>query len=306
MSSRLYCKNQGNHMAQFNSIISDIESATGKHLQNANITSIGGGCINSAFRVDNGDASYFIKVNSPHLDSMFEAEAHGLQEMRATDSIRVPEVICYGVGDGHSYLALEYVPLGSMRGRASSLMGEQLAQMHMAPQPYFGWHMDNTIGSTPQINDRRDDWLTFWQQERIGQQLRFAAGNGFGGRLQNQGEKLLADMDKLLDGHTPQPALLHGDLWGGNAAADDLGNPVIFDPACYYGDREADLAMTELFGGFGSDFFAAYNATYPVDSGYQMRKTLYNLYHIINHLNLFGSGYLGQAESMIDRLLAQV
>lgn len=293
-------------MAQFNSIISDIESATGKHLQNANITSIGGGCINSAFRVDNGDASYFIKVNSPHLDSMFEAEAHGLQEMRATDSIRVPEVICYGVGDGHSYLALEYVPLGSMRGRASSLMGEQLAQMHMAPQPYFGWHMDNTIGSTPQINDRRDDWLTFWQQERIGQQLRFAAGNGFGGRLQNQGEKLLADMDKLLDGHTPQPALLHGDLWGGNAAADDLGNPVIFDPACYYGDREADLAMTELFGGFGSDFFAAYNATYPVDSGYQMRKTLYNLYHIINHLNLFGSGYLGQAESMIDRLLAQV
>lgn len=293
-------------MAQFNSIISDIESATGKYLQNANITSIGGGCINSAFRVDNGDASYFIKVNSPHLDSMFEAEAHGLQEMRATDSIRVPEVICYGVGDGHSYLALEYVPLGSMRGRASSLMGEQLAQMHMAPQPYFGWHMDNTIGSTPQINDRRDDWLTFWQQERIGQQLRFAAGNGFGGRLQNQGEKLLADMDKLLDGHTPQPALLHGDLWGGNAAADDLGNPVIFDPACYYGDREADLAMTELFGGFGSDFFAAYNATYPVDSGYQMRKTLYNLYHIINHLNLFGSGYLGQAESMIDRLLAQV
>lgn len=293
-------------MAQFNSIISDIESATGKHLQNANITSIGGGCINSAFRVDNGDASYFIKVNSPHLDSMFEAEAHGLQEMRATDSIRVPEVICYGVGDGHSYLALEYVPLGSMRGRAYSLMGEQLAQMHMAPQPYFGWHMDNTIGSTPQINDRRDDWLTFWQQERIGQQLRFAAGNGFGGRLQNQGEKLLADMDKLLDGHTPQPALLHGDLWGGNAAADDLGNPVIFDPACYYGDREADLAMTELFGGFGSDFFAAYNATYPVDSGYQMRKTLYNLYHIINHLNLFGSGYLGQAESMIDRLLAQV
>lgn len=293
-------------MAQFNSIISDIESATGKHLQNANITSIGGGCINSAFRVDNGDASYFIKVNSPHLDSMFEAEAHGLQEMRATDSIRVPEVICYGVGDGHSYLALEYVPLGSMRGRAYSLMGEQLAQMHMAPQPYFGWHMDNTIGSTPQINDRRDDWLTFWQQERIGQQLRFAAGNGFGGRLQNQGEKLLANMDKLLDGHTPQPALLHGDLWGGNAAADDLGNPVIFDPACYYGDREADLAMTELFGGFGSDFFAAYNATYPVDSGYQMRKTLYNLYHIINHLNLFGSGYLGQAESMIDRLLAQV
>lgn len=293
-------------MAQFSTIISEIESATGKNLQDATITSIGGGCINSAFRLDNGDMSYFIKVNSPRLAAMFEAEAHGLQEMKATQSIRVPEVICFGEADGHSYLALEYIPLGSLRGGASTLLGEQLAQMHMAPQPYFGWHMDNTIGSTPQINDRSHDWLSFWQQERIGQQLRFAAGNGFGGQLQSQGEKLLADMDKLLEGHDPKPALLHGDLWGGNAAGDDQGMPVIFDPACYYGDREADLAMTELFGGFGGDFFAAYNATYPVDSGYQMRKTLYNLYHIINHLNLFGGGYLGQAESMIDRLLAQI
>jgi len=293
-------------MAQFSSIISEIEKATGKNLNNANVTSIGGGCINSAFRLDNGSVSYFIKVNSPQLASMFEAEAHGLHEMLATNSVRVPEVIGYGVADGHSYLALEYIPLGSLRGNASALMGEQLARMHRAPQPYFGWHMDNTIGSTPQINDKKHDWLSFWRDERLGQQLRFAAGNGFGGRLQSQGEKLLVNLDKLLAGHEPQPALLHGDLWGGNAAADDQGNPVIFDPACYYGDREADLAMTELFGGFGGDFFAAYNAEYPVDSDYQTRKTLYNLYHIINHLNLFGGGYLGQAESMIDRLLAQV
>jgi protein-ribulosamine 3-kinase len=293
-------------MAQFSSIISEIEKATGKNLNNANVTSIGGGCINSAFRLDNGSVSYFIKVNSPQLASMFEAEAHGLHEMLATNSVRVPEVIGYGVADGHSYLALEYIPLGSLRGSASALMGEQLARMHRAPQPYFGWHMDNTIGSTPQINDKKHDWLSFWRDERLGQQLRFAAGNGFGGRLQSQGEKLLMNLDKLLAGHEPQPALLHGDLWGGNAAADDQGNPVIFDPACYYGDREADLAMTELFGGFGGDFFAAYNAEYPVDSDYQTRKTLYNLYHIINHLNLFGGGYLGQAESMIDRLLAQV
>lgn len=293
-------------MAQFSSIISEIEKATGKNLNNANVTSIGGGCINSAFRLDNGSVSYFIKVNSPQLASMFEAEAHGLHEMLATNSVRVPEVIGYGVADGHSYLALEYIPLGSLRGNASALMGEQLARMHRTPQPYFGWHMDNTIGSTPQINDKKHDWLSFWRDERLGQQLRFAAGNGFGGRLQSQGEKLLVNLDKLLAGHEPQPALLHGDLWGGNAAADDQGNPVIFDPACYYGDREADLAMTELFGGFGGDFFAAYNAEYPVDSDYQTRKTLYNLYHIINHLNLFGGGYLGQAESMIDRLLTQV
>ncbi len=293
-------------MAQFSSIISEIETATGKSLQNATITSIGGGCINSAFRLDNGAASYFIKVNSPQLSAMFEAEAHGLQEMQATESVRIPDVICFGVADGHSYLALEYIPLGSLRGRAAALLGQQLARMHKAPQPYFGWHMDNTIGSTPQINDRSHDWLSFWQQERLGQQLRFAAQNGFGGRLQSQGEKLVVNLDRLLAGHEPQPALLHGDLWGGNAAADDQGNPVIFDPACYYGDREADLAMTELFGGFGGDFFAAYKDEYPVDNGYQTRKTLYNLYHILNHLNLFGGGYLGQAESMIDRLLSEI
>lgn len=292
-------------MAQFSSIISEIEKATGSQLQHAEITSIGGGCINSAFRLDNGSVSYFIKVNRPQLIAMFEAEAQGLQEMRATDSVRVPEVVCHGVADGHSYLALEYIPLGSLRGSASALLGEQLARMHRVSQPYFGWHRDNTIGSTPQINHQKNDWLSFWRDERLGQQLRFAARNGFGGRLQTQGEKLLINLDRLLEGHHPEPALLHGDLWGGNAAADDRGNPVIFDPACYYGDREADLAMTELFGGFGNDFFAAYRAEYPIDSGYQTRKTLYNLYHILNHLNLFGGGYLGQAESMIDRLLAE-
>lgn len=292
-------------MAQFDAIIQDIETATSSSLQQANISSIGGGCINSAYKLDSNGQSYFIKVNSPHLAAMFEAEAEGLQEMYAINAVRVPEVICYGVADGHSYLALEYIPLGSLRGQASALLGQQLAALHQKQQPYFGWHRDNTIGSTPQINDREHDWLTFWQQERLGKQLAFAAKNGFGGRLQAQGEKLLLSLDKLLQGHEPHPSLLHGDLWGGNAAADDFGNPVLFDPACYYGDRETDLAMTELFGGFGGDFFAAYQDVYPVDDGYQMRKTLYNLYHIINHLNLFGGGYLGQAESMIDRLLAQ-
>lgn len=292
-------------MAQFDTIIQEIEAATDSSLQQTNISSIGGGCINSAYRLDTHAQSYFIKVNSPQLSAMFEAEAQGLQEMNAINTVRVPKVICYGVADGHSYLALEHIALGSLRGKAFALLGQQLAQLHQQQQPYFGWHMDNTIGSTPQINHRQHDWLTFWQQERLGKQLAFAAKNGFGGRLQTQGEKLLVSLDKLLQGHEPHPSLLHGDLWGGNAAADDLGNPVIFDPACYYGDREADLAMTELFGGFGGDFFAAYNDVYPVDSDYQMRKTLYNLYHIINHLNLFGGGYLGQAESMIDRLLAQ-
>lgn len=292
-------------MAQFEDIIQAIETATDSSLSKASISSIGGGCINAAYRLDSDDQSYFIKVNSPHLADMFEAEAQGLQEMYAINAVRVPEVICYGLADGHSYLALEHISLGSLRGQASTMLGQQLAALHQKQQPYFGWHMDNTIGSTPQINNRQHDWLTFWQQERLGKQLEFAAKNGFGGRLQSQGEKLMVSLSSLLDGHEPHPSLLHGDLWGGNASADESGNPVIFDPACYYGDREADLAMTELFGGFGGDFFAAYNDIYPVNEGYQMRKTLYNLYHIINHLNLFGAGYLGQAEAMTDRLLAQ-
>jgi len=293
-------------MAQFDTIIQAIETATGTSLQQTNINSIGGGCINAAYRLDSNGQTYFIKVNSPQLADMFEAEAQGLQEIYAINAVRVPKVICYGVADGHSYLALEHISLGSLRGQASTLLGQQLATLHKKKQPYFGWHMNNTIGSTPQINEHQHDWLTFWQQERLGKQLEFAAKNGFGGLLQSQGEKLVVNLDRLLQGHQPHPSLLHGDLWGGNAAADELGNPVIFDPACYYGDREADLAMTELFGGFGGDFFAAYNDVYPVDSGYPLRKTLYNLYHIINHLNLFGGGYLGQAESMIDRLLAQI
>lgn len=292
-------------MATFDSIIREIEAASGSSLAGHRVSSIGGGCINSAYRLDAAGNSFFVKVNSPTLSAMFEAEAQGLREMAATQSVRVPEVVCYGVADGHSYLALEHIQLGSLRGRSAALLGQQLARMHSVTQAYFGWHSDNTIGSTPQLNDRSDNWTTFWQHQRLGRQLEFAARNGFGGRLQQRGEKLIDALPGLLAGHRPSPALLHGDLWGGNAAADELGNPVIFDPACYYGDREADLAMTELFGGFGSDFFAAYQAEYPVDSGYRMRKTLYNLYHILNHLNLFGGGYLGQAESMIDRLLAE-
>ena len=165
---------------------------------------------------------------------------------------------------------------------------------------------ENTIGSTPQHNNRHDDWVEFWRQERLGRQLQFAAGNGYGGVLQSQGEKLLERFQGFFQDYQPQASLLHGDLWGGNAAADGRGNPVMFDPACYFGDRETDIAMTELFGGFGAEFYAAYQAEYPLDAGYKVRKTLYNLYHILNHLNLFGRAYLAQANNMIEGLLAEL
>jgi fructosamine-3-kinase len=163
--------------------------------------------------------------------------------------------------------------------------------------------MDNTIGSTPQHNNRESNWVRFWQKQRLGKQLEFAADNGYGGQVLRLGEKVLEKVPVFFSDYQPAPSLLHGDLWGGNAAVTTQGEPVMFDPACYYGDREADLAMTELFGGFGRDFYAAYQTIYPLDSGYAQRKTLYNLYHILNHLNLFGRGYLGQATAMMERLL---
>ena len=293
-------------MAQLNEIIQQIESVTGLSCQPNQLSTVGGGCINTAYQLKTPNKQFFIKVNRPDLLEMFEAEAQGLQEMAALNAVRVPEVICFGTADGHSYLVLEYITLGSMRGGANGRLGEQLAMLHQHPQPYFGWHMDNTIGSTPQLNDRSDNWVEFWQQQRLGKQLEFAARNGFRGSLQKNGERLIDELPAFFTDYQPQASLLHGDLWGGNAAGDEHGNPVIFDPACYYGDAETDLAMTELFGGFGGDFHAAYRHVRPVDPGYSTRKTLYNLYHIINHLNLFGGGYLGQADAMISQLLAEL
>ncbi|MDC9725934.1 MAG: fructosamine kinase family protein [Gammaproteobacteria bacterium] len=293
-------------MAKFNSIVRGIEANTGSSLAGYSLSPVSGGSINTTYQLRTDEHAYFIKLNQPHLESMFEAEAHGMKEMRALNCVRIPEVICYGQGDGHSYLVLEYIELGSLKGNAGKLLGKQLAQLHNHTQNFFGWGINNTIGSSPQHNNREHDWLTFWQQHRLGIQLKLAAKNGFSGRLQNKGQTLLESLHVFFDNYSPEPALLHGDLWGGNAGADPQGNPVIFDPACYYGDRETDIAMTELFGGFNSDFYTAYQTEYPLDSGYKTRKILYNLYHIINHVNLFGGGYLSQAESMIDQLLAEI
>ncbi len=147
--------------------------------------------------------------------------------------------------------------------------------------------------------------MEFWLTQRLGFQLQLAAAKGYSGRLQSQGERLLTELPALLAGHSPPP-LLHGDLWSGNYSVDACGAPVIFDPAIYYGDRETDIAMTELFGGFSPRFYQAYNEVYPLPEGYRLRKSLYNLYHVLNHLNLFGGGYMAQAEQLIGSLLREV
>jgi fructosamine-3-kinase len=214
--------------------------------------------------------------------------------------------VVYGQSDTHSFLVLEHLELNRASPASERLLGQQLACLHQQVQPYFGWHRDNTIGSTLQCNQQNNNWLNFWREQRLGFQLQLAEKNGYGGHLQTSGERLCSELAALFIGYTPLPSLLHGDLWAGNAGADKQGNPVIFDPACYYGDREADLAMTELFGGFSRDFYAAYQDVWSLNEGYNMRKLLYNLYHILNHLNLFGGGYLRQAENIMTRLLVEI
>jgi fructosamine-3-kinase len=265
---------------------------------------VSGGQINQFMTVSHGNTQYFIKLNSAGRLEMFEAEMAGLLALASTATIRVPQPVCYGEDGQTAFLVLEHLDLHSqgLTGR----LGEELAAMHRVTSDRFGWQQDNTIGLTPQINSTHRDWLEFWSSCRLGYQLRLAARNGYAGRLQSAGEKLLETMHGFFETYQPKPSLLHGDLWSGNYAYLENGRPVIYDPAVYFGDRETDLAMTELFGGFSKGFYEAYSSAYPMDEGYSTRKHLYNLYHVLNHLNMFGVAYLVQAESLINRLLSEL
>jgi len=291
-------------MSLWQHIAAEIRKQTGAPFEPRPPSHVGGGCINQAVKFSDGCQHWFVKVNDAELLDMFEAEAEGLNAMAETRTIRVPRALCTGSFENQSYIVIEYISHGRSRSDSQQQAGRELAAMHRHTAERFGWHRDNTIGATPQQNARSETWSGFWRTQRLGFQLELAARNGYRGQLQTSGEQLLARFDTLID-HAPEPSLLHGDLWGGNITFDTDGHPVIFDPAVYYGDREADLAMTELFGGFSSDFYAAYREAWPIEPGYRVRRQLYNLYHILNHLNLFGGGYGGQAQAMMERLLAE-
>ena len=292
-------------MQQWQSIIEHIELSSGQAFPVRQQQSLSGGSINTAFvlTAETG-TQYFVKTNTAGQKAMFEAEAEGLRVMASSETIKVPEPLCFGENSMQSYIVMEFL---EMQGRADqSVLGEQLAAMHRVTAEQFGWQINNTIGATFQPNEYRHNWLEFWSEQRLGFQLQLAAKNGYGGELQSLGEKLLLEMPKLFTGREIKPSMLHGDLWGGNVAGLNDGTPVIFDPAFYYGDREADIAMTYVFGGFGPDFYAGYQNAFPLDDGFAVRKTFYNIYHIINHLNMFGGGYHGQAINMLEQVLAEI
>lgn len=264
-------------------------------------SAINSGCINQAYKISDDNSTYFIKLNSTRFGDMLETEALSLTELASSNSIKVPNAICYGSIGDQAYLVLEHLKLS---GRANPILqGRQLAAMHRVTHAQFGWEHDNTIGSTPQLNTPMDNWVNFWREYRLLPQLQLAQSNGY---TLKPVERLAECFQQLFTDYHPQPSMLHGDLWGGNASGLADGTPVIFDPAFYYGDRETDMAMTHLFGGFESDFYAAYNEAWPLHDGHRVRCSFYNLYHIINHLNLFGSGYHGQAISLANKVLAVI
>ncbi|WP_017652468.1 fructosamine kinase family protein [Fortiea contorta] len=278
-----------------------ISRVTGEKFQSQQRRSVSGGCINQGYAVCDGELTYFVKINQASQVAMFEAEALGLEDMLTTASIRVPKPLCWGTAGNSSYIVLEWLEMGRGNTQSWLEMGRKLAAMHKATSSQgFGWKINNTIGSTPQINNWTADWAEFYTKHRLGYQFQLARRRG--GSFPQQ-EKLLAAIPELWVDHEVQPSLVHGDLWGGNAGCSVSGEPVIFDPATYYGDREVDIAMTELFGGFPAEFYQGYNEVFPLDAGYEDRKTVYNLYHILNHFNLFGGGYGSQANRMIDQIL---
>jgi fructosamine-3-kinase len=287
-----------------------IGAATGLAFRARSQEPVAGGCIHTALRLAGEDGTrsvaYFAKVNEASSAAMFAAEADGLAALRDADAVTVPGVVAHGADDERAWLVLEWLELASLDAAAGARLGGQLAALHRVPRARFGWGRDNFIGASPQVNGWEDDWLAFWRARRLMPQLRFAAKKRLPSRMIDRGERLAADCEAFFSGYRPERSLLHGDLWSGNAAMLPGGTPVLFDPAVYVGDREADVAMTELFGGFPPDFGSAYRASWPLDDGYRVRRDFYNLYHVLNHANLFAGGYVRQGEHSIERLLAEI
>ncbi len=281
---------------------------------------VGGGCIHSAWRLDLADGSrLFAKTNGASSLPLLEAEAEGLQALAmgaGEAGPLVPVPMACGLAGPSAVLVLSWLELEGGRSAAKVpqwlRFGAALAGLHRRSLAltcavgdrggaFFGWPRDNVIGAFPQRNGWDDDWGRFFVERRLAPQLEHLASSGTPLR---QAQSLLERAGHWLVDHRPDPCLVHGDLWSGNAAISACGQGAIFDPAVHRGDREVDLAMARLFGGFPEAFFEGYDAAWPLPAGHRFRRDLYNLYHLLNHANLFGGSYLGQCQARIDALLA--
>ena len=270
-----------------------------------NFSPVGGGCISDAYKiVIENNRSFFLKTNTSQTDDMFEKEAHGLHELKKADAIRIPNVISYG----SDFILLEFITQGTKQADFFEDFGRRFAALHKFHSGGFGFFENNFIGSNPQINipaeDEKHNWTRFYLNKRLLFQIKLAEKSNLSTpELRKSFSALENKIDKIITDNGELPSLLHGDLWGGNYMVDENGKACLIDPAVYFGNREADLAMTKLFGGFSSDFYAAYNEAYPLPEGYSYRENIYKLYHVLNHLNLFGRSYYSQAISLIKYYL---
>lgn len=263
-----------------------------------------GGCIHQAELMELVDGRRFFVKSSQHSAAMFELEAQGLAALAATNTLRIPQVIATGsLGGQEACLILEAIESGTQVNQFFEVFGRAFAAMHRADvAPLFGWSSDNYLGSSVQRNSQNEDWIEFFAECRLRSQLRTARHQGVGSHeLFKLCERVIDRLEGYLGTPSDPPSLLHGDLWSGNWLPDENGHPVIFDPAIYYGRREADLAMPLLFGGFSASFFEAYQEAWPLEDGWQDRVELYKLVHLLNHLNLFGSGYLESCLEIVRR-----
>jgi protein-ribulosamine 3-kinase len=288
-----------------------LSAATGNPFKAEALTPIPGGSKWKTLRVDNARTGttkhVFAKWGAPEHADVFNAERDGLDRLRsAGTTLHIPRVMACHDDEDKAVLLLEWIDMAPLSASAAAALGESLVPIHRTTGERFGLARDNFIGATPQPNKQGTDWVEFWQHQRLMHQLRLAMKNRYPSKLIDRGERLAADCGAFFRDYRPVASLLHGDLWVGNAAADQEGRPVVFDPAVYYGDREADIAMTELFGGYPKDFYSAYNNAWPLDTGYAIRKNFYNLYHILNHANLFAGDYVRQSEKLVESLLAEI
>lgn len=266
------------------------------------LTPLSGGCISNAYKLKlNDKQEFFLKHNPSVSKRMFAAEKHGLQELNKSGAIHVPKVIMCD----DNFILLGLIQQGNKSKKFFSDFGVSFASMHKYSAENYGFYEDNFIGSNDQKNipvgSEKENWTSFYFNKRILFQLKLAEKLGYATSELKKGiGKIEEKIEDIIGTSDEEPSLLHGDLWGGNYMVDESGNACLIDPAVYYGNREADLGMTKLFGGFSSEFYEAYNWTYPLQDGYEYRENIYKLYHVLNHLNLFGGGYYSQAISLIQ------
>ena len=299
-----------NTIPNYNSLAGALVDIFGNSVAITETDRLSGGDINKAYglTLNTGD-KIFMKANAKSNAAFFTAEAAGLTAIAATKAISTPKIICTGTDDGedvgYSFLLLEYIKSSGKIKTYWETFARELAAMHKADVSTvvstpstssgtvgtsYGFSQDNFIGARPQQNTPASSWVSFFREQRLAPQFK-AADSYFTPADREKITKLLDNLDRFLI-EPEQPSLLHGDLWSGNVMCGSDGKAMLIDPACYVGHREADLAMTELFGGFPQSFYDAYKEAFPLQPGYEERRDLYNLYQLLNHLNLFGPTYL--------------